>query len=557
MTTPAVIYAAKSTQDRHESIATQLEEGRELCDENGWTVVGEFQDEGFSAYSGNRGPGLEDAKARAAKAAAEFDTTAMLVAQAHDRFARGAGDRPGAPQSLGEIWHEMRRLNVWLRTVEDDEELRDEASVAAIGRRAHIDSARKSKSVKKGMRRRAKRGLFNGRFPPYGYRRVDGLLMVVASEAEIVRRIFREYVAGRSQQAIARGLNGDDVPTQQGRQWYQGSVRAILVNPTYRGKIPHGDDEYDGQHEAIVDDELWAKAQQLREANARTTGHGRGRRPKGRHLFVKGHLKCGACGSSMDAVTKPNRANPDYEVYACSGRKRNGTDYCPVGPVARAPVDGAAFAVWGATQPELRRMEAELLESIEGERAHVEAERERAEREQLQAEAAYTRVRDHYQQGRIEPEDWQEQRPELQEAREGARARVERLKARETEVVADGAMVADAGLQLAEKLVSIVTSIFSESVDPDAIDEARASVRRIFDECVLKPVPQDELASWSGGGITLDDDPDDPPSGLNGTFALIPKLNERVLADWLASAHELDSRAGTYLGGNKAKGLQT
>ena len=125
-----------------------------------WTVVADFSDEGFSAYSGNRGPGLEAAKASATRAAAEFGTTAMLIAQAHDRFARGAGDRPGAPQSLGEIWHEMRRLDVHLRTVEDDEELRDEAAVAAVGRRAHIDSARKSKSVKKGMKRRkAKRGL--------------------------------------------------------------------------------------------------------------------------------------------------------------------------------------------------------------------------------------------------------------------------------------------------------------------------------------------------------------------------------------------------------------
>src|SRR5262245_42547333 len=94
-TTPAVIYAAKSTQDRHDSIPTQLAEARDMADENGWTVVDEFHDEGFSAYSGNRGPGLEAAKVSAARAAAEFGTTAMLIAQAHDRFARGAGDRPG------------------------------------------------------------------------------------------------------------------------------------------------------------------------------------------------------------------------------------------------------------------------------------------------------------------------------------------------------------------------------------------------------------------------------------------------------------------------------
>ena len=151
--THAVIYGAKSTQDRHDSIPTQIEECRQMAEENGWVVVGVHQDEGFSAYSGNRGPGLEHARRAAADAAREHGTTCMLVAQAHDRFARGAGDRPGASQSLGEVWHATRRVDVHLRAVEDDEELRDEASVAAIGRGAYIDSRRKSKAVTKGHAR--------------------------------------------------------------------------------------------------------------------------------------------------------------------------------------------------------------------------------------------------------------------------------------------------------------------------------------------------------------------------------------------------------------------
>jgi hypothetical protein len=142
-----------------------------------------------------------DAKAHAAELAAEHGIC-MLVAQAHDRFARGAGDRPGAPQSLGEIWHEMRRLNVHLRTVEDDEELRDEASVAAIGRRAHIDSRRKGTAVARGMKRRRAEGKHSGGPRKLGYDYVrDGYgrtvpeepLRVVSGEALVVARIFRDY----------------------------------------------------------------------------------------------------------------------------------------------------------------------------------------------------------------------------------------------------------------------------------------------------------------------------------------------------------------------------
>ena len=102
----AVIYGAKSTEDTHGSIGTQLADCRALAEREGWTVIGEFHDEAFSAYKGNRGPGLEAAKTLAAHAAAE-DGRCVLVAQDADRFARGAGDAPGAADHLGEVYFSM------------------------------------------------------------------------------------------------------------------------------------------------------------------------------------------------------------------------------------------------------------------------------------------------------------------------------------------------------------------------------------------------------------------------------------------------------------------
>jgi DNA invertase Pin-like site-specific DNA recombinase len=101
-----------------------------MCAKNGWEIVGEYNDEKFSAYSGNRGPGLAAARAHAARVATET-APAMLVAQAADRFARGAGDRPGAADALVEVWHAERRHNVHLRSVEDDYDLRTSEAVDA------------------------------------------------------------------------------------------------------------------------------------------------------------------------------------------------------------------------------------------------------------------------------------------------------------------------------------------------------------------------------------------------------------------------------------------
>jgi DNA invertase Pin-like site-specific DNA recombinase len=141
---PAVIYAAKSTEDKHGSIATQLTDCRKMAAENGWLVVGEYEDEGFSAYSCSRGPGLAQAREHAARAATEFGTTVMLVAQHSDRLSRGAGDKPGAAEALIEIWHAERRRDVHLRSVQDDFDLRTSASVANMASATtRIQSARR------------------------------------------------------------------------------------------------------------------------------------------------------------------------------------------------------------------------------------------------------------------------------------------------------------------------------------------------------------------------------------------------------------------------------
>src|SRR5437899_11738825 len=114
MSTPAVLYAAKSTEDKHGSIGTQLEDCRAKATQQGWEIVGEYRDEGFSAYKGNRGPGLAAARERAAEAA-EGASAAVLIVQHSDRLGRGAGDAPGPAEHLAQIMVWARRHGVPLR----------------------------------------------------------------------------------------------------------------------------------------------------------------------------------------------------------------------------------------------------------------------------------------------------------------------------------------------------------------------------------------------------------------------------------------------------------
>ncbi len=219
-----VIYAAKSTQDERGSIRTQFEDARAMAAREGWTVVGEYQDEAASAWSGNRGQGLS-----AAMEHAEREKCGLLV-QHSDRLARGDGRDA---RHLGEIYFWALKAGVELRSVQDDSTFTNPLLAFAMGERNAEDSRRKSLAVKAGMKRRREAGKHHGGPPAFGTAYRGGDQVPVESMVPIVRRIFAEYLAGRGQLPIARGLSADRVPTARGGKWQQATVRAILTNPVY------------------------------------------------------------------------------------------------------------------------------------------------------------------------------------------------------------------------------------------------------------------------------------------------------------------------------------
>jgi len=170
-------------------------------------------------------------------------TAAKLVAQAADRFARGAGDRPGAAAALVEIWHAERRRDVHLRSVEDDYDLRTSATVANLGERTHGESVRKSKSVRKGIRRHAHNERKPWGQPGYGWRkRDDGHWEPVEDEVPIARRILALYERESAFNAVAVVLNAEGTPARGGGVWTGGSVGNVITGRHVLGEYRrHGE----------------------------------------------------------------------------------------------------------------------------------------------------------------------------------------------------------------------------------------------------------------------------------------------------------------------------
>ena len=108
---------------------------------------------------------------------------------------------------------------------------------------------------------RSREVLHNGGTCPYGYtlNEATNQFQVVPLEANVVRRIFRERVAGRSLRQIANDLTRDGIPTKRGGRWQANTVKTILENIFYTGAYQCQNRVYHNDHEAVINDELFTQ----------------------------------------------------------------------------------------------------------------------------------------------------------------------------------------------------------------------------------------------------------------------------------------------------------
>ena len=137
----------------------------------------------------------------------------------------------------------------------------------------------------------------------YGYKVGEDGLEIVGHQAEIVCRIFSEFIAGKLQTKIARDLQREGVPTSEGGKWGPSTIVGILTNPVHIGKVRHNGEVFPGLHEGIIDEKTWQQAADLVAARPER----RGRPSKGQHLFRGGMLRCGECGGAMVPRTRRQR----------------------------------------------------------------------------------------------------------------------------------------------------------------------------------------------------------------------------------------------------------
>lgn len=207
---------------------------------------------------------------------------------------------------------------------------------------AELNSQDLSNKLKASNVARAKMGLFTGSIAPYGYNCSNGILQIREDNTpDIVRRIFNEYLSGKSLDSIAKDLTKDNVPTpgqsinkiNAALTWHGSTVRCILQNEHYCGKliqnrtttrtvtsskrIINKKEDYtiiENTHDAIISQETFILA------NKRLKSRRKHNANQSKNLYTD-TLYCKDCGRSM-------HFKKDRGGYVCGNYNKNGKASC-------------------------------------------------------------------------------------------------------------------------------------------------------------------------------------------------------------------------------------
>jgi len=143
----------------------------------------------------------------------------------------------------------------------------------------------------------AKQGRYLGGFVPYGYTYDNQLKKYVLDPitAPTVRLIFESYNTGQfSLGGIAEMLETKKIPTHKGgKYWDKTTVKQILTNPVYIGKMRHKGQVHDGKHELIISLEQFNTVNDmLKKQSAKPP-------TKEDDNLLVGFIYCGNCGARM------------------------------------------------------------------------------------------------------------------------------------------------------------------------------------------------------------------------------------------------------------------
>ena len=190
-------------------------------------------------------------------------------------------------------------------------------------------------------------------------------LVIVPEEAEIIKRIYREYLEGASLLEIGRGLEADGILTAVNKpKWRPETIKKILQNEKYIGDAllqktytvdfltkkrvvnnGHVPQYYlEGCHEAIIPRDLYMQVQEeiARRANLKTGKADGGKRIYSSKYALSSIVFCGECGDIYRRIHWNNRGKKSV-VWRCVGRLDDKESDCGSATILEEDLQGAVL----------------------------------------------------------------------------------------------------------------------------------------------------------------------------------------------------------------------
>lgn len=348
-----------------------------------------------------------------------------VYCMALDRLSRGAAEDQAAVirafQASGTLIITPERIYDFTQDADED-----------FGELRFMFSRLESKTIKrrmyKGRERSAKDGCYIGARIPYGYSKVPArgkegpTLAVIPEQAEAVREMFQMYANGKSSYDIADHLNAQGIKPNYSDRWTPSSIRCILRNPLYIGKIswgkkvtrpaPEGSVKRvinskailsEGKHQGIISEALWGAVA------ARLAGNAAPAVKNGKALQnpLHGLVYCARCGYAMQRHNgkTPAQKYDRPDVLRCHNRQCG---------QMRADLEVVESMI-------LRHLDAYYSQADEPSPLQVQQKKDRQKAAKLiqdqirQAEAQQSRQADLLEQGVYSVEDFLARRESLRE----------------------------------------------------------------------------------------------------------------------------------------------
>jgi len=344
------IYTRKSTEEGLEQAFNSLDAQREACaayilsqTQEGWEPINEQYDDGGWSGGNMARPGLQQLLVDVA--AGKVD---VIVVYKVDRLTRSLADFARIVDTLDRAEASFVSVTQAFNTTSSMGRL----TLNVLLSFAQFEREVTSERIRDKVAASKRKGMWMGGPVPIGYRLADRKLIIADEEAAVVRTIFERYVVHQSIALLADELAARGVRTKErayangrtvgGIPFTTGPLAALLKNPIYLGKVAHGGSLHDGEHEAIISQQLWDEVQQTLATNRRERREGR----NAKHPSLLTGMITDPEGRIMSPSfsTRGAQRHHYYVTRLQPGEDRKSAWRLPARDIDRAVI--ASFATW-------------------------------------------------------------------------------------------------------------------------------------------------------------------------------------------------------------------